>query len=321
MKFNPLVSVIVPCYNYGRFLVEALDSVLLQTYCNWECIIVNDGSTDNSEKIGLEYQNLDSRFIYIFQKNGGHHSARNTALKASKGKYIQFLDADDMIENQKLHLQVSLMEENHHIDLVYSDVLAFQHADPQRKFSSPTFFTRPPATGKGEVIIENLIPNVFFIPGCVIMKKSVYEKVGTMKSSYAHEDWEFFVRMALEGFYFYHDPRKGVKLLSRTHGDNTTHKAMEMIKSKIFVRKEIIKVTYNYIKDNRLALNEKFISQLFKEHKRLLINDQAMYNMYIQNYTTGVKYVFLDAFYSGKPLHAFINGGKWFYYGLKKAFG
>ncbi|MVN21124.1 glycosyltransferase family 2 protein [Mucilaginibacter arboris] len=321
MASAPLVSIIIPCFNYGKFLSDALDSALAQTYSNWECIVVNDGSTDNSEVIGRKYENSDSRFKYIYQENAGHSAARNTALKASKGKYIQFLDADDMLENEKLNLQVALMEENTAIDLVYSDILGFLDKDPTRKLTPANFFTQPLISGKGEALIANLIPTNFFLPGCVMMRRIIYEKVGTMKASYGFEDWEYFFRIAFEGFSFYHDPREGVRLLSRTHGNNTTHKGMEMIKSKIVVRKEIIKVTNNYLKENKLNLSQDFIQKLQKEHKKLLIADQAVSSLYAKRYFNGIKFLLLDTYYSGKPFHALSNGLRWTYYGLKKAFG
>ncbi|RYX81126.1 glycosyltransferase family 2 protein, partial [bacterium] len=92
-----LVTIITPCYNYGKFLAEALDSLLLQTYSNWECIIVNDGSIDNTDEVALQYTAKDQRFKYINQKNGGLPNARNSALKIAQGKYIQLLDADDLL--------------------------------------------------------------------------------------------------------------------------------------------------------------------------------------------------------------------------------
>jgi glycosyltransferase involved in cell wall biosynthesis len=112
MAAEPLVSVIIPCYNYGRYLGDALDSIAAQTYSHWECLVVDDGSTDNTSDVGMQYAEKDSRFSYIYQQNGGVSSARNTALNKAKGKYIQLLDADDMLEPDKLQLQVSLLEEN-----------------------------------------------------------------------------------------------------------------------------------------------------------------------------------------------------------------
>lgn len=105
---NPFISIIVPCYNQARYLPEALQSVLEQTYTNWECIIVNDGSPDNTNEVAQEWLEKDDRFKYIQKENGGLSSARNAGLKVIKGDYIQFLDADDILDVNKFEL--SLLE-------------------------------------------------------------------------------------------------------------------------------------------------------------------------------------------------------------------
>lgn len=107
---NPLVSIIVPCYNQAQYLEEALQSVLNQTYGNWECIIVNDGSPDNTEEVANHWIAKDSRFKYFYKKNEGLSSARNFGLNIIKGDYIQFLDSDDVLDSNKFEL--SLLEVN-----------------------------------------------------------------------------------------------------------------------------------------------------------------------------------------------------------------
>ena len=109
---NPLVSVIVPCYNQGRFLGEALDSLINQTYTNWECIIVNDGSTDNTREIAQDYVNRDPRFHYIEQENRGLSGARNRGLQEIKGRFVQLLDSDDAIAPTKFQKQLSIQNED-----------------------------------------------------------------------------------------------------------------------------------------------------------------------------------------------------------------
>ena len=92
----PKVSVIVPCYNQGEYLADALESVLYQTFTDWECIIVNDGSSDNTEEVANKFCELDKRFKYISQTNQGVSAARNNGIKASSGTYILPLDGDDV---------------------------------------------------------------------------------------------------------------------------------------------------------------------------------------------------------------------------------
>lgn len=110
---NPLVSVIIPAFNQAQFLPDALDSLLAQTYPEWDCHIVDDGSTDNTAAIAQQYTHKDPRFHYIFQQNKGLSGARNTGLRNARGELIQFLDADDILEPEKIELQVKAMQKTH----------------------------------------------------------------------------------------------------------------------------------------------------------------------------------------------------------------
>ncbi|NJM20957.1 MAG: glycosyltransferase [Richelia sp. SL_2_1] len=106
---NPLVSVIIDNYNYGRFIKKAIDSVLHQTYRNFELIVVDDGSTDNSREIIEGYQD---KLIAIFQENGGQNAAFNTGFARSKGEIICFLDSDDIYYKDKLAKVVAAFNQN-----------------------------------------------------------------------------------------------------------------------------------------------------------------------------------------------------------------
>jgi glycosyltransferase involved in cell wall biosynthesis len=117
----PKVSIIVPCYNQARFLADALDSVLAQTEQDWECIVVNDGSTDGSRELAARYAELDGRFRYIEQNNQGVGAARNAGLRASHGRYIQFLDADDALFPRKISSQLAVLKGETAPALVYCD--------------------------------------------------------------------------------------------------------------------------------------------------------------------------------------------------------
>jgi glycosyltransferase involved in cell wall biosynthesis len=101
-----MVSVIVPVYNAGKYLAQTLDSVLAQTFSDWECLMVDDGSTDDSPLIAREYAARDSRFRYIRRPNGGVAAARNTGLDAARGDYVALLDNDDLWLPRKLEVAV-----------------------------------------------------------------------------------------------------------------------------------------------------------------------------------------------------------------------
>jgi len=182
---NNLVSVIVPCYNYAHFLGEALDSVLAQTYSNWECIIINDGSPDNTEEVALDYCAKDRRFKYFYKKNGGHSSARNYGIKQSNGKYIMPLDADDILDPKYLKEAVSKIESDENIKLVTAHVQHF--GDVKEKFVMPVFALK-----------DYLIVNYISISS-LFKKEDFFKAKGFDESMLIFEDWDLFIKILKDG--------------------------------------------------------------------------------------------------------------------------
>jgi teichuronic acid biosynthesis glycosyltransferase TuaG len=110
---NNLVSIITPSYNSSRFIMECVNSVISQTFQNWEMIIVDDCSNDISKDIISDFSNIDNRIKTIFLKsNVGAAEARNIAIRKAKGSYIAFLDSDDLWDSHKLEKQLSFMKKN-----------------------------------------------------------------------------------------------------------------------------------------------------------------------------------------------------------------
>lgn len=120
---NPLITVIIACYNQAKFLPDAINSLIGQTFVNWECIIVNDGSTDNTEHIAEAFSKKDRRIRVINQTNQGPSGVRNTGLNHANGDYIQFLDADDIIASDKFILQLDALSSTKELGLCYSGYL------------------------------------------------------------------------------------------------------------------------------------------------------------------------------------------------------
>lgn len=127
MNYNNLISIIIPCYNQGEFLDETLVSVLNQTYTNWECIIVNDGSTDNTELIAEKWAKKDIRYIYLKKENEGVSSCRNLGIEKAKGDFIQFLDADDLLAENKLQISIDAVHQ-HEAAVVCSNYIRFKES-------------------------------------------------------------------------------------------------------------------------------------------------------------------------------------------------
>lgn len=108
-----LVSIITPTYNCGKYIAETIETVLSQTYSNWEMIVVDDVSTDNTEEIVRQYMDKDERIKYKkLEENSGAAVARTTAMKLAEGQYMAFLDSDDLWTSDKLEKQLAFMEEN-----------------------------------------------------------------------------------------------------------------------------------------------------------------------------------------------------------------
>ena len=108
MKYMPEISIIIPIYNTEKYLVRCLDSIKAQNFTDWECILVNDGSTDNSEALCERYADEDSRFRLINKINGGVSSARNAGLDVAKGTWIAFVDSDDYVDPDYLTIPENL---------------------------------------------------------------------------------------------------------------------------------------------------------------------------------------------------------------------
>lgn len=179
---TPLVSIIVPCYNQGKYIAETLDSVLGQKYSNWECVIINDGSTDDSEDVISRYCDKDSRFKYIYQENAGVVVARNNAISQSHGKYLLPLDGDDLISPEYLDMAVPILEANDIVILVYCDVMKFGAEEGVLKL--PVFN------------IRNLLSTGCCVCTSMFRRKS-FDLVGGYKIEMREgwEDWEFFISL------------------------------------------------------------------------------------------------------------------------------
>ena len=183
---NIEISIVVPCYNQASFLDEALQSILDQTFLNWECVIVNDGSPDNTEIVVARWLNKDNRFKYIFQENAGLSSARNAGITAAVGKYILPLDADDAISENYLELAYNKLIIDSNLKVVYCKAQYF--GDRDEEWILPNF------------TLNNLaIRNIIFCSA--VFRKEDWQRVGGFDSNMIHglEDWDFWLSILKDG--------------------------------------------------------------------------------------------------------------------------
>jgi glycosyltransferase involved in cell wall biosynthesis len=210
--FRPKVSIIIPVYNGGKYMKEAIDSALAQTYENIEIIVVNDGSTDNSKEIALSY---GDKIKYFYKGNGGQSSALNLGIEQMTGDYFSWLSHDDVYHLSKIDTQIRFLTEYDFDEriIVYSNYEVINSASVRI----------------GEIKIPNFKSDLFRymlltaspINGCtaLIPKKAFYE-VGMFNENRPHtSDVELFFNMA-EKHKFVHIPQVLIK--SRTHVEQMT---------------------------------------------------------------------------------------------------
>lgn len=200
---RPLVSVIVPCYNQGEFVAEALDSVAAQRYSNWECIVVDDGSTDRTKEICLKYVDADNRFKYFYQINKGLPAARNFGIRFSKGEFIAFLDSDDFISPDKLERQIDLIDRNPEIDVVYGDYICFENED---RHNTWTYSRVELKQDTFRDFIQNWEKGLSIPIHCFLFKRDCLERNGGFDETFynSKEDWDLHLKLSISSAIFYY---------------------------------------------------------------------------------------------------------------------
>lgn len=175
MKTSPLISVIIPTYNRENHICDAINSVLAQSYTNIEIIIVDDGSTDNTQQILQQYAN---RISYLYKENGGVSSARNLGLKQANGELIAFLDSDDIWINNKLSMQHKLLLEHPNADYVMGQLESLFLTELSRND-----------------IRNSSTPRFTVSSGCALFRRHCFEQVGLFNESLQiYEDMDWFYR-------------------------------------------------------------------------------------------------------------------------------
>lgn len=194
---QPKVSVVIPAYNSSPFIAATLRSALDQTYDNYEIIVVDDGSTDDTLQVVNSFVSsscdLVGKPIRILSKsNGGPASARNLAIRNSTGKYIAFLDGDDMWMPDKLAEQVEFLERHPEVGMVYAEAIVFSEQNGQKEFRETIGYTGE--TSFCHLLLGDHIPN-----STVMIRRECVDKIGWLNESrelVAVEDYEYWLRLA-----------------------------------------------------------------------------------------------------------------------------
>jgi glycosyltransferase involved in cell wall biosynthesis len=198
------VTIIIPTFNYGQFISDTLKCIAAQTHHDFECLIIDDGSTDNTREVVLDISRKDPRFHYIKQKNGGASNARNTGIKHAKGNYIQFLDSDDLLTPTKIEYQLKVFKECPYADIVYGRYIYFKDIIPDVKGKDDTWTQK--ISGNGHELIKNIFETNLGMMHSLLIKKEVIDNAGYFDESLKiFEDWKYWAKCALQNIYFKYD--------------------------------------------------------------------------------------------------------------------
>lgn len=236
--FQPLVSIIIPTLNRANLIVETLDSVLAQTYGNWECIVVDDGSTDETEEVLAEYIIKDKRIQYhqrpTIHKPGGN-GARNYGFNLSKGEYIQWFDSDDIMFPDYLKNRLDVFYTFPASDVVFCSFTYFDINGLKDRIRNENF--------TGDIINDLAARKISFSPLSYLLKKKCLEGFKFDEALYRAQDLDFFFRVFTSSKSIKIEHVKTVLFKVRKYGDKIGHvddKLKSQLNSRYIVNRRIL---------------------------------------------------------------------------------
>jgi glycosyltransferase involved in cell wall biosynthesis len=234
----PLVSVIVPAYNYARYLHDALASVCGQICQAWECIVVDDGSTDDTAAVVRRWMESDARFRLVqHSMNEGLPAARNSGVAASRGECLQFLDADDRLLPEKLARHVRFLDEHPECGVVYSEAGFFRDGELERLMPSMhgtlsrSLMARVHGDAWDKLQHYNIMP-----VASAMLRRAAFTPFNEACTA-GYEDWDFWLRCAAAGVRFDFDGGDDPLVAIRVHGASESRNTLGMVRGLIAAAK------------------------------------------------------------------------------------
>jgi glycosyltransferase involved in cell wall biosynthesis len=255
----PKVSVIIPAHNAVKYLPNSLESLLQQSFTDWEALIINDGSTDEIEKWASEI--TDPRVTLILQSHQGVSIARNHGIGLSKGKYIAFLDADDLWEATKLEKQVNYLDRHLNVGLVYTwTAFVDESAKSTGRISS--------SNAQGKIWLQLLQNEIIPCTSTVMIRRDCFDGVGMFEAKLTHaEDLELWVRIAQK---YPVGVIKEVLTQYRQHGSNTSKSRDKMLQG----LHKVIEQVFTSVPLESLHLRNRIYGNIFLSWGWLAIDER-----------------------------------------------
>ncbi|MDR3273651.1 MAG: glycosyltransferase [Flavobacteriaceae bacterium] len=277
---HPLISIIVPCYNQAGFLDSCIESLIKQTYSHWECIIINDGSTDNTNELSQRWTEKDIRVKYIKQKNKGLSSARNSGMKIAKGDYIQLLDSDDFIHPNKFKTIVEIIEKQSP-DIIFSDFMYVDSEGKTKNEYEKYNIKKDINTFDTKFLLDefNDETNMVLPPMSYIIKSSLIGATLFNETLKAYEDRMFLIDITYGKKISFHQTHE-VYNYYRIHGNNMTM-AFQTMRNTIFDFYRVLISKYPELSDE--IVNKLLAKELQHRDNIYLISRGKMdYSYYIK---------------------------------------
>lgn len=265
-----LVSVIVPTYNASSFILDTLISIQNQTYKNWECIIIDDGSTDNTYHVIEHIMVDDNRFKYQYQTNIGLSASRNAGILKSKGIFVLFLDSDDLINKHKIKAHLNYHSQFPVIDISYGNALYFYDKSPENLFlnkNNSNIEWMLKVQGYGNEILTKLFEQNMMVVSSPIIKKKVIDKIGGFDSAFTSlEDWDYWIRLAINNCYFYHINEDCASTYIRLSSNSMSMNGLRMHKNhyNLLNKYKKYKTASLMLKEKRIFYIKAFFAKLIK---------------------------------------------------------
>lgn len=260
----PKVSIIIPSYNCAQFIAEALDSVLEQTYKDFEAIIIDDGSTDNLKDVVAPYlTRFPDKVRYIYQENQGLANARNTAIKHARGEFLALLDADDKWLPNRLEEGIKVMEANPDVGLLHSNITRF--AEDGRILPAPV---RRKKFLSGSIFKHIFLRQADVACPTALFRKECCDKVGVFDPNLARlgcEDRDLWLRIAREYRVLYLDQ---VLAMYRVRKSSMSRNYEKMFKAQMYVIEK-----YSQPQDQGYPLRHLAVARIHRNRGDELLQD------------------------------------------------
>jgi glycosyltransferase involved in cell wall biosynthesis len=227
---NPTVSIIIPAYNVAPYIGDTLRSVLAQSFTDYEAIVINDGSTDETE---AALEPFRARIVYVRQENRGVSAARNAALRVARGRFIALLDGDDIWLPDYLAHMAARLEADPGIDVLYPNAVFFGSPRWEGQLFMQVYPSREPVT------FERLLTRECVVFVSAVCKREAIEAVGGYDETLGEcEDFDLWLRMAQHGFRFAFTPEPLVRY--RRRGGALSSDEVRMPRSLIKVYEKVL---------------------------------------------------------------------------------